>query len=77
MCVGMTDSPTAKPPKRPVRLKRTWKPQEDEKLMDVMMELHSSGKHAADNDFKPGYAQAIKDLLDVSLPNSGLQAEPI
>ena len=73
----MTDSPTAKPPKRPVRLKRTWKPQEDEKLMDAMMELHASGKYAADNGFKPGYAQAIKDLLDVSLPNSGLQAEPI
>ncbi|PWA53180.1 hypothetical protein CTI12_AA448890 [Artemisia annua] len=51
----MTDAPTAKRPKCPVRLKRTWKPQEDEKLMDAMMELHASGKYAADNGFKPTF----------------------
>ncbi|GKG04001.1 hypothetical protein Tco_0314388 [Tanacetum coccineum] len=41
----MTDSTTtAKQPKRPVRHKRTWTPQEDEKLMEAMMELQASGR---------------------------------
>ncbi|GKB90930.1 putative reverse transcriptase domain-containing protein [Tanacetum coccineum] len=44
--------------------------------MEVMIELHASGKYAADNVFKPGYPQALQDLMDVSLPNSGLQADP-
>nr|GEV38981.1 putative reverse transcriptase domain-containing protein [Tanacetum cinerariifolium] len=44
--------------------------------MEAMMELHASGKYAADNGFKPGYPQAIQDLMDVSLPNSGLHADP-
>ncbi|GJX17085.1 putative reverse transcriptase domain-containing protein, partial [Tanacetum coccineum] len=41
-----------------------------------MMELHSSGKYVADNRFKPCYPQTIQDLMDVSLPNSRLQADP-
>ncbi|GJT36928.1 putative reverse transcriptase domain-containing protein [Tanacetum coccineum] len=73
----MTDSTTtAKQPKRPLRHKRTWTPQEDEKLMEAMMELQASGRYVADNGFKPGYPQAIQDLMDVSLPNLGLQAYP-
>ena len=59
-----------------VRNKRTWTSVEDQKLIDALMELHASGKYGADNGFKPGYFQAVQTLLDVSLPNSGLKAEP-
>ncbi|PWA88982.1 RNA-binding protein Lupus La [Artemisia annua] len=69
---GMTDAPTAKRPKRPVRLKRTWKPQEDEKLMDAMMELHASGKYAADNGFK----QATHKRLRICWITSGFGWDP-
>ncbi|PWA39564.1 hypothetical protein CTI12_AA570850 [Artemisia annua] len=41
------------------------------------MELHVSGKYSgADNGFKPGYEKAVQALLDVSLPSSGLKADP-
>ncbi|GKB67750.1 putative reverse transcriptase domain-containing protein [Tanacetum coccineum] len=43
--------------------------------MEAMMELQASGRYVADNGFKPGYPQAIH-LMDVSLPNLGLQAYP-
>nr|XP_043625044.1 uncharacterized protein LOC122596522 [Erigeron canadensis] len=59
------------------RNKRAWTTKEDEKLVDTLMDLQASGKYAcADNGFKPGYYQAIQRLLDLSLPNSGLKAEP-
>ncbi|GJU85460.1 hypothetical protein Tco_1293006 [Tanacetum coccineum] len=32
--------------------------------------------YAADNRFKPGYPQSIQDLMDVSIPNLRLQANP-
>ncbi|GKB66653.1 hypothetical protein Tco_0928065 [Tanacetum coccineum] len=59
-----------------VRPKRTWTKEEDEKLMDALLQLHVSGKYAADNGFKPGYKQDVETLLDASLLNSGLKAEP-
>jgi hypothetical protein len=59
------------------RSKHTWTNDEDAKLIDALMELHASGKYAgADNGFKPGYLNGVQQLLDVSLPNSGLKAEP-
>jgi len=64
-------------PKGPGKNKRGWTSNEDEKLIDALMELHVSGKYSgADNGFKPGYFKAVQQLLDVSLPNSGLKAEP-
>ncbi|KAJ9558536.1 hypothetical protein OSB04_013150 [Centaurea solstitialis] len=59
------------------RSKHTWTNDEDVKLINALMELHASGKYAgADNGFKPGYLNGVQQLLDVSLPNSGLKAEP-
>ena len=57
--------------------KRPWTSEEDAKLIDALMELHVTGKYSgADNGFKPGYEKAVQALLDVSLPNSGLKADP-
>nr|KAJ0221067.1 hypothetical protein LSAT_V11C200053130 [Lactuca sativa] len=51
--------------------------EEDVKLIETLLELHVSGKYGgADNGFKPDYLKAVQQLLDVSLPNSGLKAEP-
>ncbi|KAL7585578.1 hypothetical protein Lser_V15G42886 [Lactuca serriola] len=59
------------------RNKHTWITEEDAKLIEALLELHVSGKYGgADNGFKPGYLKAVQQLLDVSLPNSGLKAEP-
>ncbi|PWA69218.1 hypothetical protein CTI12_AA236870 [Artemisia annua] len=59
-----------------VRNKRTWTAEEDEKLIEALMVLHASRKYGAENGFKPGYNQAVQNLLDISLPNSGLKADP-
>ena len=57
------------------RTKHTWTNDEDAKLIDALMEVHASGKYAgADNGFNPGYLNGVQQLLDVSLPNSGLKA---
>ncbi|KAJ9561781.1 hypothetical protein OSB04_006941 [Centaurea solstitialis] len=59
------------------RSKHTWTTEEDTSLINALMELHASGKYAgADNGFKPGYLNGVQQLLDVSLPNSGLKVEP-
>ncbi|CAH1452895.1 unnamed protein product [Lactuca virosa] len=59
------------------RNKHTWTTEEDAKLIEALLELHVSGKYGgAENGFKPGYLKAVQQLLDVSLPNSGLKAEP-
>nr|KAJ0227589.1 hypothetical protein LSAT_V11C100036250 [Lactuca sativa] len=59
------------------RNRHTWTTKEDAKLIEALLELHVSGKNdGADNRFKPGYLKAVQQLLDVSLPNSGLKAEP-
>lgn len=67
----MTNSITV----RAARIKKKWTRVQDEKLVDALMELHSSGKYKydADNGFKPGYFQAAQKLLDISLPNSGFK----
>nr|KAJ0193343.1 hypothetical protein LSAT_V11C800414500 [Lactuca sativa] len=59
------------------RNKHTWTTEEDAKLIKALLELHVSGKYGgADNGFKPDYLKAVQQLLDVSLPNWGLKAEP-
>ncbi|PWA79943.1 hypothetical protein CTI12_AA104790 [Artemisia annua] len=50
--------------------------EKDEKLIDALMVLHASGKYGTENGFKPGYNLVVQNLLDVSLPNSGLKADP-
>nr|XP_043628026.1 uncharacterized protein LOC122599569 [Erigeron canadensis] len=61
----------------PGRNKRPWTTEEDAKLIDALMEVHVSGKYSgADNGFKPGYLKAVEQLLEKSLPNSGIKAEP-
>ncbi|XP_076959599.1 uncharacterized protein LOC143635727 [Bidens hawaiensis] len=70
----MTDSNIAR---GVTRSKHIWTNDEDAKLIDALMEIHASGKYAgADNGFKPGYLNGVQQLLGVSLPNSGLKAEP-
>ncbi|GJZ26610.1 hypothetical protein Tco_0570863, partial [Tanacetum coccineum] len=49
---------------------------EDQKLIEALIVLHTSGKYGAENGFKPGYIQVAQNLLDISLPNSGLKADP-
>nr|KAJ0192107.1 hypothetical protein LSAT_V11C800452000 [Lactuca sativa] len=59
------------------RNKHTRTTKEDAKLIEALLELHVSGKYGgANNGFKPGYLKAVQQLLDVSLPNFGLKAEP-
>ncbi|CAI9293430.1 unnamed protein product [Lactuca saligna] len=59
------------------RNKHTWTNEEVAKLIEELLELHVSGKYGgADNGFKPGYLKAVQQLLDISLSNSGLKAEP-
>ncbi|KAI3792179.1 hypothetical protein L2E82_06050 [Cichorium intybus] len=59
------------------RSKHTWTNDEDSKLIAVLLELHVFGKYGgADNGFKLGYLKAVQQLLDASLSNSGLKAEP-
>ncbi|PWA83322.1 hypothetical protein CTI12_AA169850 [Artemisia annua] len=70
---GKVDARTVK---AQVRNKRTWTAEEDQKLIEALMVLHASGKYGAENGFKPGYNQAVQNLLDISLPNSGLKADP-
>ncbi|GKF64580.1 hypothetical protein Tco_0188028, partial [Tanacetum coccineum] len=79
----MTDSslpsgaPASRVPRGSRKNKRVWTADEDAKLIDALMELHESGKYSGvDNGFKPGYDKAVQTLLDVSLPNSGLKADP-
>ncbi|GJX24995.1 hypothetical protein Tco_0231291 [Tanacetum coccineum] len=62
--------------KAQVRNKRTWTAEEDQKLIEALMVLHATGKYGAENGFKPGYNQAVQNLLDISIPNSGLKADP-
>nr|KAJ0200522.1 hypothetical protein LSAT_V11C600336180 [Lactuca sativa] len=59
------------------RNKHTWTTEEAAKLIEALLELHVSEKYGgADNGFKPGYLKTVQQLLDVSLSNSGLKAEP-
>nr|KAJ0227256.1 hypothetical protein LSAT_V11C100049290 [Lactuca sativa] len=59
------------------RNKHTWTIEEDVKLIEALLELHVSEKYGGvDNGFKPSYLKAVRQLLDVSIPNSGLKAEP-
>nr|KAJ0215575.1 hypothetical protein LSAT_V11C300132520 [Lactuca sativa] len=59
------------------RNKHTQTTEEDAKLIEALLELHVSGNYGgADNRFEPGYLKVVQLLLDVSLPNSGLKAEP-
>nr|XP_043627938.1 uncharacterized protein LOC122599483 [Erigeron canadensis] len=72
----MADS-SSSVPRGARRNKRPWTTHEDAKLIDALMDLHTSGKYSgADNGFKPGYLKAVEQMLDVSLPTSGLKAEP-
>lgn len=57
------------------RNKHTWTTEEDSKLTEALLELRVSGKYGgAGNGFKPSYLKVMEQLLDVSLPNSGLIA---
>nr|KAJ0187039.1 hypothetical protein LSAT_V11C900501430 [Lactuca sativa] len=59
------------------RNKHTWTTEEDAKLIEVLLELHVSGKYGGtDNGLKPDYLKTMQQLLDLSLHNSGLKAEP-
>nr|KAJ0200969.1 hypothetical protein LSAT_V11C600299580 [Lactuca sativa] len=59
------------------RNKHTWTTEEDAKLIEALLELDVSEKYGgADNGFKPSYLKVVQQLLDVSLPNSGLKVGP-
>ncbi|XP_020258810.1 uncharacterized protein LOC109835236 [Asparagus officinalis] len=60
----------------PGKNKRTWIVEEDQKLVDALLELHQTGKYNANRGFKSRHYNVVERLLAISLPNSGLKADP-
>lgn len=56
--------------------KRQWTPREDEKLIEVLIELSIAGKIRCDNGFKPGTFKEVETKLEQKLPGCGLKAQP-
>ncbi|KAJ9538116.1 hypothetical protein OSB04_030849 [Centaurea solstitialis] len=59
-----------------IRHYRNWSPNEESKLVDALLNMTNTGTFKADNAFKTGYLQYLEQALKVSLPNSGLLANP-
>ncbi|GKB19959.1 ribonuclease H-like domain-containing protein [Tanacetum coccineum] len=57
---------------------RTWTTDEDTKLVDALMKIRLSGKYTDvyNNKFRTGYLEALERMLNVSLPNMGIKADP-
>nr|GEU89988.1 hypothetical protein [Tanacetum cinerariifolium] len=51
---------------------------EDTKLVDALMEIRLSGKYTDvyNNKFRTGYLEALERMLNVSLRNMGIKADP-
>ena len=58
------------------RSKRCWSDEEDALLIQILLELHGTGKFKADRGFKPGLYQAVEKQFEQRMPNSGIRAEP-
>lgn len=63
--------------KGPGKNKRKWNEKEDEKLVEVMLDILNSGSHfKADNGFKPGFFGAVETRLAALLPDAKIKAKP-
>ncbi|KAJ9542816.1 hypothetical protein OSB04_029322 [Centaurea solstitialis] len=51
---------------------RNWTPNEETKLVDVLVNMTNTGAFKDDNGFKSGYLQYLEEALKVSLPSFGL-----
>uniref|UniRef100_A0A5B7BF87 Myb/SANT-like domain-containing protein n=1 Tax=Davidia involucrata TaxID=16924 RepID=A0A5B7BF87_DAVIN len=60
----------------PGKNKKKWTEHEDEKLVEAMFNVVNTGKHRADNGFKPGFYGAVEKELNVKLPDAGIRAKP-
>ena len=60
----------------PTKNKRAWSYDESSTLIEVMLEVHNTGKYKADRGFKPGYFLAVERGLQAKLPGSGIKANP-
>ncbi|PPD99384.1 hypothetical protein GOBAR_DD03586 [Gossypium barbadense] len=56
--------------------KRKWVPEEDEKLVSCMVDLHNVGTFNVDTGFKAGYLNELERMLQTALPNAMLKAKP-
>ncbi|KAJ9538564.1 hypothetical protein OSB04_031297 [Centaurea solstitialis] len=55
---------------------RNWSPNEEAKLVEALVNMTNTGAFKADNGFKTGYLQHLEQAMKVSLPTSGLLANP-
>ena len=60
----------------PGKNKRAWSDDENSTLIEVMLEVHNTGKYKADRGFKPGYFLAVERGLQAKLPGRGIKANP-
>ncbi|XP_047325990.1 uncharacterized protein At2g29880-like [Impatiens glandulifera] len=58
------------------RTKRCWSDEEDALLIQILLELHSTGKYKADRGFKPGLFQATEREFEQRMPGCGIRADP-
>ncbi|KAK4428746.1 hypothetical protein Salat_1174500, partial [Sesamum alatum] len=58
------------------KYKRKWKYEEDAKLFEALLDMVNVGAYKAENGFRPGYLNNVEEIMQVSLPNSGLKAKP-
>ena len=56
--------------------KHQWTESEDRKLIEAILDLHNTGKYTSQGGFKSGFFTAVERILSVTLPDSGLKAEP-
>ena len=55
---------------------RNWSKIEDAKLVDALVNMVNVGGYKADNGFKSGYLQHLKQALKISLSDSNILGEP-
>ncbi|XP_047335415.1 uncharacterized protein LOC124938936 [Impatiens glandulifera] len=58
------------------RTKRCWSDEEDALLIQILLELHNTGKYKEDREFKPGLFQATEIEFEQRMPNCGIRADP-
>ena len=56
--------------------KYQWTESEDRKLIETIIDLHNTRKYTAEGGFKSGFFSVVERKLYVTLPDSGLKAEP-
>ena len=55
---------------------RVWMNLEEEKLVEVLVDMGNTGAFKVDNDFKSGYLAYLEQALKELLPSSGILGKP-